>query len=257
MARRQIERVTVVTLFPQLVQAVAEHGVVGRAIGEGAIRLACENPRDFATDKHRRVDDRPFGGGPGMVMQFAPVVGAIRAARAAGPEGARVVLLSPQGERFSHDKAVTLGRQAHLILVAGRYEGLDERIVESEIDEELSLGDFVLSGGELAAMAVVDSVVRLLPGTLGHAESAVEDSYSTGLLDHPHYTRPASVEGLQVPEVLQSGDHAAIERWRRQQRLGRTWLRRPDLLEVLVLSDEDKALLEAFKASKGDGQDHN
>ena len=253
MTATAIERITVVTLFPQMVTTVAEHGVVGRAIADGAIKLACENPRDFATDKHRTVDDRPFGGGPGMVMQFAPVVGAIRAARESGPQGARTVLLSPQGERFSHQKAVALGRQAHLILVAGRYEGLDERIVEAEIDEELSLGDFVLSGGELAAMAVVDSVVRLLPGTLGHSDSAVEDSFAEGLLDHPHYTRPAIVAGREVPAVLQSGDHAAIASWRRQQRLGRTWLRRPDLLATMSLSEEDQALLEAFRASRDDG----
>ncbi|MEO1580866.1 MAG: tRNA (guanosine(37)-N1)-methyltransferase TrmD [Pseudomonadota bacterium] len=245
---RQLERVTVITLFPDWVRTVAEHGVVGRAIADGAVTLDCINPRDFAEDRQRRVDDRPFGGGPGMVMQFAPMAAAIRAARVAS-EAAHVVLMSPQGPQLTQARVAAMARRPELVLVAGRYEGLDERIVDAEIDEELSLGDFVLSGGELAAMAVVDSVVRLLPGTLGHADSADEDSFSDGLLDCPHYTRPAEIEGRHVPAVLQSGNHAAIARWRRQQQLGRTWLRRPDLLEGMELDVGDRELLEQYIAS--------
>lgn len=242
-----IEQFTVVTLFPELVAAVAKHGVVGRAVDEEKIRLAFENPRDYAEDRQRRVDDRPFGGGPGMVMQFAPLAAAIRQARAAHSD-TRVVLMSPQGARFDQRKAEALARSPSLVLVAGRYEGIDERLVDAEIDEELSLGDFVLSGGELAAMAVIDTVVRLLPGVLGHVDSAQQDSFSDGLLDCPHYTRPPEVEGQVVPAVLQSGDHAAIARWRRQQQLGRTWLRRPELIDENTLNASDRQLLEQFKA---------
>lgn len=240
-------RVRVVTLFPERVAAVGEYGVTGRAVQGGRVELGCINPRDFTEDAHRTVDDRPFGGGPGMVMKFEPAVAAIRAARAEAP-GATCVLLSPQGERFTQATAERLAALPGLVLVAGRYEGLDERIVEAEIDEELSLGDFVLSGGELAAMAVIDSVARLLPGVLGHDASAAEDSFANGLLDCPHYTRPPEVEGRAVPSVLLSGDHAAIARWRRKQALGRTWQRRPDLLAQAALSEEDEQLLAEFRA---------
>ena len=240
-------RVRVVTLFPERVTAVGEYGVTGRAVQRGRVELGCINPRDFTEDAHRTVDDRPFGGGPGMVMKFEPVVAAIRAARAEAP-GAPCLLLSPQGERFTQATAERLAALPGLVLVAGRYEGLDERIVEAEVDEELSIGDFVLSGGELAAMAVIDSVARLLPGVLGHDASAAEDSFANGLLDCPHYTRPPEVEGRNVPSVLLSGDHAAIARWRRKQALGRTWQRRPDLLEQAALSAEDEQLLAEFKA---------
>ena len=248
--------VHVVTLFPELVAAVGQCGVVGRAVSAGQVRLSCTDPRDFAEDRHRRVDDRPFGGGPGMVMQYAPVVAAIRAAREAAPR-ARVVLMSPQGAALTQKRVAALAREPELVLVAGRYEGIDERIVDAEVDEELSLGDFVLSGGEIAAMAVIDSIVRLLPGALGHAESAVEDSFSDGLLDWPHYTRPAEIEGRGVPAVLMGGDHAAIARWRRREQLGRTWQRRPELLSQCELSVADAALLEEFKAALGAPSDES
>ena len=240
-------RVRCVTLFPERVTAVGEYGVTGRAVQKGLVDLACVNPRDFTEDAHRTVDDRPFGGGPGMVMKFEPVVAAIRAAREEAP-GAPCVLLSPQGRPYTQATAERFAALPGMVLVTGRYEGLDERIVEAEVDEELSLGDFVLSGGEVAAMAVIDSVARLLPGVLGHDASAAEDSFSDGLLDCPHYTRPPEVAGRKVPAVLLSGDHAAIARWRRQQSLGRTWQRRPDLLAQATLSAEDEQLLEAFKA---------
>ena len=241
-------RIQVITLFPQMIETLTEFGITGRAAKQGLLEVSCITPRDFCDDPHRTVDDRPFGGGPGMVMKFAPCVAAIRAARAAS-EGAISVLMTPQGRRLEQSGVQRLAQSPGLILVAGRYEGLDERIVEAEIDEELSLGDFVLSGGELAAMAVIDSVARLQPGALGHADSATQDSFSDGLLEHPHYTRPTAAEGRQVPDVLRGGDHAAIARWRRQQALGRTWLRRPDLLAAASLTETDQQLLEAFKVA--------
>ena len=248
-----LTRIDVVTLFPELVRAVAESGVTGRAAAAGLLELVTWNPRDYARDRHRTVDDRPYGGGPGMVMLYAPLREAIRAARAAAPEGSRVAYLSPQGRRLDQAGVVELAQRPGLILVAGRYEGIDERLVEAEVDEEWSLGDYVLSGGELAAMVVVDCVTRLIPGALGDAESAEQDSFVDGLLDCPHYTRPETVDGCVVPPVLLSGDHAAIARWRRKQALGRTWERRPDLLERVALDEEQRGLLEEYIAERATG----
>jgi tRNA (guanine37-N1)-methyltransferase len=236
----------IVTLFPEMVATVAEFGVVGRAQRNGLMVLGCVNPRDHTSDVHRTVDDRPYGGGPGMVMKYEPLAGAIGAARRQAPGGSPVVYLSPQGTVFDQSAAKRLAGLPGVILLAGRYEGVDERLIESQIDEELSLGDFVLSGGEIAAMAVVDAVVRLLPGVLGDDESAAQDSFMEGLLDCPHYTRPEEVDGRKVPEVLLSGDHAEIARWRLKQALGRTYLRRPDLVDRMNLSDEQQALLDDY-----------
>lgn len=238
-------RLDVVTLFPALVAAVAEHGIPARAQQRGLLELVSWNPRDFATDRHRTVDDRPYGGGPGMVMKVEPLRAAIQAAKAAGP-AAPVLYMSPQGRRLDQAAMRRFAEQPRLIMVCGRYEGIDERLVESEIDEEWSLGDYVLSGGEMAAMVIVDAVARLLPGALGHEDSAAQDSFSDGLLDCPHYTRPEEIDGRRVPEVLLSGDHAAIERWRRKQALGRTWLKRPDLLARLELDEASRCLLNEF-----------
>ncbi|HET6564856.1 MAG TPA: tRNA (guanosine(37)-N1)-methyltransferase TrmD [Xanthomonadales bacterium] len=225
-------------------------GVTGRAIREGTVDLQVLNPRDFAQDRHRSVDDRPYGGGPGMVMAVEPLRSTIRQAKevAGGQESAKASLLSPQGRTLDQAAVHELSGRRELILVCGRYEGIDERLVASEIDEEWSIGDYVLSGGELAAAVLVDAVVRLLPGVLGDELSAAQDSFSEGLLDCPHYTRPETVDGMAVPAVLLSGDHQAIARWRRQQSLGRTWLRRPDLLKQVELSREDQAMLAEFLA---------
>ncbi len=239
-------QINVVTLFPKMIAEVARYGVVGRAISSGLVELACENPRDFATDIHRTVDDRPYGGGPGMVMKFAPVAEAIERAKSKMPDDVPVICLSPQGRRFDQATAARLSVLPGVIMLAGRYEGIDERLMEASVDEELSLGDFVLSGGEIAAMAVIDSVVRLLPGALGKDESALQDSFSDGLLDHPHYTRPESIAGRNVPEVLLSGDHERIARWRRKQALGRSYVRRPDLLTRLELDVEQQTLLAEY-----------
>ncbi len=238
-------RIDVVTLFPEMIRESSSQGIQGRALAQGLLELATWNPRDFSTDKHRNVDDRPYGGGPGMVMQVQPLCAAIRAARAAGPR-ARVIYLSPQGQRFSQQRARELAQQERIILVAGRYEGIDERIIELEVDEELSVGDYVLSGGELPALLVMDAVTRLLPGALGDADSAQEDSFMDGLLDYPHYTRPEQIEGMRVPDVLLGGNHAAIRRWRQKQALGRTWIRRPDLLEKMQLDAGQQLLLNEF-----------
>jgi tRNA (guanine37-N1)-methyltransferase len=235
----------VVTLFPEMFSAVSEYGVSGRAVERGQITLSLWNPRDYTHDRHRTVDDRPFGGGPGMVMKIEPLRDAIQAARAALPQ-ARVGYLSPQGRRLDQRGVEELAQRPELILVAGRYEGIDERLIETEIDEEWSIGDYVLSGGELAAMVMIDAVTRLLPGVLGHEQSAVEDSFAAGLLDCPHYTRPEVYAGRAVPEVLRSGNHERIRRWRLKQSLGRTWLRRPDLLEGRELDAEQEALLAEF-----------
>lgn len=240
-------RFDVVTLFPDMVAAVAGHGVTGRAMETGSVRLALWNPRDYTHDRHRTVDDRPYGGGPGMVMKVEPLRDAIQAAREVAPQGSRVVYLSPQGRRFDQAAALEFAQRPGMVLVAGRYEGIDERLVETEIDEEWSIGDYVLSGGELAALVVIDAVTRLLPGVLGDAESARQDSYMDGLLDCPHYTRPETSAGLRVPEVLQSGNHGAIRRWRLKQALGRTWARRPDLLVARRLDDEQRKLLEEYQ----------
>ena len=236
----------VVTLFPEMVTTIAEFGVVGRARRKGLMALGCENPRDHTSDAHRTVDDRPYGGGPGMVMKYEPLAAAITAARERSPAGSPVVYLSPQGRVFDQATARRIAGLPGAILLAGRYEGIDERLIEAQVDEELSLGDFVLSGGEIAAMAVIDAVVRLLPGVLGDDESAAQDSFMDGLLDCPHYTRPEEIDGRNVPDVLLSGDHAEIARWRLKQALGRTYLRRPDLIDRMNLTDEQQALLDDY-----------
>lgn len=242
-------RIDVVTIFPEMVQAIAGHGVTGRALTRGLVSLRCLDPREQTRDKHRTVDDRPYGGGPGMVMKVEPLRDAIRVAKADGPQRP-VVYLSPQGRVFDQDEAARLAAGPGMILVAGRYEGVDERLIESEVDLELSIGDFVLSGGELAALCVIDACARLVPGVLGDAESAVADSFVAGLLDHPHYTRPEDESGSKVPEVLLSGDHAQVARWRLKQALGRTWLRRPDLIARRALSETERQLLEEFLAER-------
>jgi len=243
-------KIGVVTLFPDWVTSLTLQGVVGRAAKRACFSLETWNPRDFTEDVHHTVDDRPYGGGPGMVMKVAPLRAAIQAAKKALPK-AKVVYLSPQGKVIDQAlMAQTTLQATELILVAGRYEGIDERVIERDIDVEWSLGDFVLSGGEIAAMAVIDALVRLLPGALGDEASAREDSFATALLDHPHYTRPPEIDGQSVPDVLMSGDHAAISRYRLQQRLGKTWLKRPDLLKEENLLPLERLLLEAFKNEK-------
>ena len=244
----------VVTIFPAMFDAVAEAGVVGRARGKGIYQLVAWNPRDFAQNAYRTVDDRPYGGGPGMVMMAEPVGRALAAARqrqkSAGVKQPRVIHLTPQGRLLNHRLVMELAGQQGLVLLAGRYEGVDERVIAgeaNEVDDEISIGDYVLSGGELAAMVLIDSIVRQLPGVLGDAESASQDSFVNGLLDCPHYTRPEAYEGQKVPPVLLSGNHAEIGRWRLKQALGRTWQRRPDLLEKRALSDDERRLLEEFK----------
>jgi tRNA (guanine37-N1)-methyltransferase len=252
-------RIDIVSLFPEFVAQVAGHGVVGRARERGLLSLHGWNPRDHAEGNYRRVDDRPFGGGPGMVMLVDPLRACLAAARAADPAPARVVYLSPQGERLTQAKVRELAGRERLVLLCGRYEGIDERLVAAEVDEELSIGDYVLSGGELAAAVVVDAVARLQEGALNDAESAAQDSFEPGngegplLLDCPHYTRPVEHELGAVPQVLLSGNHADIARWRRQQALGRTWLRRPDLIDRGALSAADLRLLDAFLAEHAAG----
>jgi tRNA (guanine37-N1)-methyltransferase len=238
-------RIDVVTLFPEMIREQSAYGIQGRAIDSGLLRLETWNPRDFSEDKHRCVDDRPYGGGPGMVMQVQPLRSAIQQARGAAA-AAPVIYLSPQGERFDQRKARQLAGLERIILVAGRYEGIDERLIGLEVDEELSVGDYVLSGGELPALIVMDAVTRLLPGALGDADSAQQDSFMDGLLDYPHYTRPEETEGLRVPEVLLGGNHRDIRRWRHKQALGRTWIRRPDLLDAMQLNEEQQGLLNEF-----------
>jgi len=237
-------QIEVVTLFPELVRVIGEHGIPRRALEAGLVSLGLWNPRDYTHDRHRTVDDRPFGGGPGMLMKVAPLREAIHAARAAVPQGSPVIALTPQGRRVDQAEVNRLARLPGMVLVCGRYEGMDERVLEADVDEELSLGDFVLSGGEPAAMALIDAVIRQLPGALGHAESAVQDSFMAGLLDCPHYTRPEVVEGRGVPGVLLSGHHKEIERWRLKQALERTWRRRPELLAVRRMTEGERRLLE-------------
>jgi len=242
-----------ITLFPELIQQATEFGVLGRAIKQQQLRLTCFNPRDYTDDKHRTVDDRPYGGGPSMLMKVEPLYKAIMAAKAEAEKAVRVIYLSPQGQKLNQSMLVnTAAVDEDLILIAGRYEGIDERIIETLVDEEWSIGDYVLSGGEYAALVVVDGITRLLPGVLGDDESALQDSFMQGLLDHPHYTRPEKINDQSVPKVLLSGDHKAIQRWRLKQALGRTWLRRPDLIDAakndVSVWDEDKAsLLAEFK----------
>lgn len=240
-------RIDVISLFPPMFEAVTEYGVTGRAIKNGLLTLRVWNPRDYTEDKHRTVDDRPYGGGPGMVMLIEPLARAIKAARTEQVNGARVIYLSPQGRRLEQAGVQELSKRQGMILLAGRYEGVDERLLESEVDEEWSIGDYVLSGGELAAMVMIDAIARQLPGALGDEDSAQQDSFAEGLLDHEHYTRPEVYTGHQVPEVLLSGDHEKIRRWRLKRSLGRTWLRRPDLLERLPLNSEQKRLLDEFR----------
>lgn len=243
-------RIEVVTLFPEFVAEAVRVGVLGRAIERGAVTVNASTPREFATDVHKTVDDRPYGGGPGMVLKIEPTRTSIRAAKARLPEGSRSVYLAADGVPLTQAKAQELARLPGLMLLAGRYEGVDERLIESEIDECVSIGDYVLSGGELPALVLIDAVVRLLPGVLGDDESAQQDSFVAGLLDWPHYTRPEVFEGKAVPAVLVGGNHAAIRRWREQQALGRTWLRRPDLIQKLQLTVEQQRLLQEFLAER-------
>ncbi|MDX1754457.1 MAG: tRNA (guanosine(37)-N1)-methyltransferase TrmD [Marinobacter sp.] len=240
-----------VSLFPEMFGAVTEFGITGRAVRDGLLRFQSWNPRDFTHDRHRTVDDRPYGGGPGMLMKIQPLRDAIHAAREAAPGKACVVYLSPQGETLNQSVVESLAAAENLILVAGRYEGVDERLILTEVDREVSLGDFVLSGGELAAMSVIDAVTRLIPGALGHAQSAEQDSFADGLLDCPHYTRPEVYEGMAVPDVLLGGHHDQIRRWRLKQSLRRTWERRPDLLEQRVFTDEERELLDEILNEPG------
>jgi len=245
--------IRVVTLFPEMVMTGSGFGVCGRAVRGGLVGLDTVDPRDFATDVHRTVDDRPYGGGPGMVLKFQPLCDAIRRAKAdvAGcGDGGRVVFLTPQGRPFDQRLAEELTALPSLVLVAGRYEGFDERLIEAEGDDEISLGDFVLSGGEIAAMAVIDAVVRLLPDVLGHEASAEQDSFADDLLDYPHYTRPEIVDGRPVPAVLRDGNHEEIRRWRLKQALGRTFVRRPDLIEDRVMTEEEQQLLQEYLAEQ-------
>jgi len=234
-------RFGVVTLFPEMFSALTASGITSRALEAGLWSLKTWNPRDFTTDNYRTVDDRPYGGGPGMVMLAEPLEKALDAA------GGKVIYLSPQGRKLDHRKVMELSKESSMTLLCGRYEGVDERLLEKRVDEEISIGDFVLSGGELAAMALIDAVVRQLPGALGDEASAVEESFADGLLDCPQYTRPETHAGLKVPEVLLSGHHENIRRWRLKQALGRTWLRRPDLLQARKLSDEERKLLDEFQ----------
>ena len=243
----------IVTLFPEMFAAITEHGISGRAVRSGLMNLELFNPRDYTSDKHRTVDDKPFGGGPGMLMKTEPLMASIAAAKQTAGENVKVVYLSPQGKTLKQDSIIDLAKRESMVLLCGRYQGIDNRVIESEIDEEWSLGDFVISGGELAAMTLIDAMTRFQPGALGDEGSALEDSFSDGLLHSPEYTRPQSLKGIKgfvgesVPSVLLSGDHEAISKWRLKQSLGATWLKRPDLLEKMSLDIEQKELLEQFK----------
>lgn len=236
----------VISLFPDMFRAITDFGVTGRAVKRGLLEINLWNPRDFAHDKHRTVDDRPYGGGPGMLMMVQPLRDAIQAAKQAAGDDVKVIYLSPQGKKLTQSGVAELAQHQKLILVAGRYEGIDERVIQSEIDEEWSIGDYVLSGGELPAMTLVDAVSRLVPGVLGDMASAEQDSFTDGLLDCPHYTRPENLDGVMVPDVLLSGNHEHIRRWRLKQSLGRTWQRRPELLNNLALTDEQAKLLAEY-----------
>ncbi|MBO6556667.1 MAG: tRNA (guanosine(37)-N1)-methyltransferase TrmD [Pseudomonadales bacterium] len=238
----------VISLFPEMFEAIEGSGITRRAIEGDLLELRIWNPRDFATDKHRTVDDKPYGGGAGMLMKVAPLKAAIEAAKAEAGEHAKVICLSPQGTPLTQAKLEEYAGSRELILVAGRYEGIDERLMKSVIDEEVSIGDYVLSGGELPAMVLIDGITRLLPGAVGDRESVEQDSFSSGLLDFPQYTRPETVDGLEVPEVLMSGDHEKIARWRKMQALGRTFERRPDLIDQQLLTDKEKQLLNEYLA---------
>ena len=240
----------VITLFPEMIEQMCEFGVLGRAIKRDIIKLSCWNPRDYTQDRHRTVDDRPYGGGPGMLMKVQPLADAIDAAKQQAGDNAKVVYLSPQGQVLNQQAVINMAdrpEQKELILIAGRYEGIDERLIKQYVDEEWSIGDYVLSGGEMPALIMIDAVARMLPDVLGDADSAQQDSFMEGLLDCPHYTRPEEVSGQMVPDVLLSGDHKKIDRWRKRQALTRTWLRRPDLLETLQLDEEQKKWLSEFQ----------
>ncbi len=236
----------VISLFPDMFRAITDFGVTGRAVKRGLLNIQCWNPRDFAHDKHRTVDDRPYGGGPGMLMMVQPLRDAVHAAKQAAGDDVKVIYLSPQGKKLTQSGVAELARCSKLLLVAGRYEGIDERVIQSDIDEEWSVGDYVLSGGELPAMTLIDAVSRLVPGVLGDMASAEQDSFTDGWLDCPHYTRPEVLDGVAVPEVLMSGNHEHIRRWRLKQSLGRTWQRRPELLDNLALTDEQAKLLAQY-----------
>jgi len=244
-SQEKLFRAGIITLFPEMFEAISEYGISGRALKEGLVTLGLWNPRDYTEDRHQTVDDRPYGGGPGMLMKTEPLELAIKAARKELP-AAKVIYLSPQGRPVDQQAINRLAEQESVIFLCGRYEGIDERIIDTQVDEELSLGDFVISGGEVAAMACLDAIIRLQPGALGHEDSAEQDSFMNGLLDCPHYTRPDEFAGKAVPPVLLSGDHEAIRKWRLKQSLGRTWQRRPDLLEKLTLNDEQQTLLNEF-----------
>ena len=244
-------RIEVVTLFPEFIADAVRVGVLGRAIERGQVGVKATTPREFAQDVHKSVDDRPYGGGPGMVMTVEPTRTALRAARSRLPAGSRSIYLAADGATLTQAKARELSQLPGLLLLAGRYEGVDERLLATEIDESVSIGDYVLSGGELPALVLIDTIVRLLPGVLGDAESAQQDSFVAGLLDWPHYTRPEVFEGHAVPPILMSGNHAVIQRWRTKQALGRTWQRRPDLLAKLRLTKEQQKLLDEFVAESG------
>ncbi|MDT8427296.1 MAG: tRNA (guanosine(37)-N1)-methyltransferase TrmD [Pseudomonadales bacterium] len=238
-------QIGVITLFPEMFTALTEYGITGRACRAGLFSLTCWNPRDFTTDRHRTVDDRPFGGGPGMLMKTEPLLAAIRAARAQLPDST-VIYLSPQGRKLDQAGVECLATRQNLIFLCGRYQGIDERVLLTEVDEEWSVGDYVLSGGELPAMIMIDALTRYLPGALGHEDSAEQDSFASGLLDSAHYTRPQEYEGEPVPQILLGGNHEAIRRWRLKDRLGRTWLKRPELLQNLTLDKEQDLLLKEF-----------
>jgi tRNA (guanine37-N1)-methyltransferase len=246
-------QIGIVALFPEIIEPVVSEGVVGRAVAGGLIGVRFRSPREFAADRHRTVDDRPYGGGPGMVMQYPPVRDAVEAIESGMPAGCRRIVMSAQGRLLDQALAQSLAAAPGLVIVAGRYEGLDERVTIGLRAEEVSIGDFVISGGELAAGVLIDAVARLLPGVLGDTASPEQDSFADGLLDCPHYTRPESVDGMGIPAVLKSGDHEAIRRWRLKQALGRTWQRRPDLLAARQLTPEEQRLLDEFKAERKDG----
>jgi len=248
-------RFDVVTLFPEMVERVVSFGVLGRALRNDQLQLHSWNPRNYTEDRHRTVDDRPYGGGPGMLMKVEPLKAAILAAKNAVMQSgvtAKVIYMSPQGKTLTQQDVIEFSSQPGLILIAGRYEGIDERIIDTYIDEECSIGDYVLSGGELPALVLIDAIARMIPGVLGDESSAQQDSFMQGLLDCPHYTRPEVVDGRSVPPVLLSGNHQNIEQWRLKQSLGRTWLRRPELLECLDLTEKQKQLLDSFKRENSD-----
>lgn len=240
----------IVSLFPEMFHAVTRFGITRRAVENGLVEIEIWNPRDFAGDKHRTVDDKPYGGGPGMLMKVQPLKDAINAAKSQAGSDCPVICLSPQGRKLEQADLKKFAEQPRMILVAGRYEGIDERLIETVIDDEISIGDFVVTGGELPAMVLIDGMTRLLPGAVGDSDSVEHDSFSEGLLDYPQYTRPESVDGFEVPAVLMSGDHEKIARWRRQQALGRTYEKRPDLIRSLALSDEDVELLNEYLAKR-------